>query len=436
MPDLSRSTVAHHAPRVGACIALAGLLGTVVAVKAEEAGPLPFLPVFVQDWEGGQAKVDSKGVTVQSADGDVKFLVGGRLHYDLGTASVSPKLGHTQPSEDGSIRRAWIEPQLVFSNGVALSFQYDFSQTTTPINDALISYKGASPFILVAGNFKEPFSLDQLQSNNVTLFTERSLLDAFAPGRDFGALAGVHGDRWTLAGGAFGGNINTGLEQDGIAGTARFTYAPILSHDEVLHLGIAGSYRARDGGGGSLSFSERPEDFLFRTSLVSTGTIKNADTDARLGLEASYEFNPVRIDAEVAETIVSGQGAPDRTFRAGYVEASWIINGHARAYRLAPRYASEYAVFEGVEVPASARVSHGGIGVFELGARFSAIDLDSGAVRGGAQRDATVGLNWYPDADIRFMANYIHARAEPSAASVTGGAVDSDLVVGRIQIAW
>ncbi len=417
-------------------VAVAALLAAAPAFGAEEAGPLPFVPVFLRDWTGGTAKVDSKGISVASSDDAVKLLIGGRLHYDLSAAATDPKLATSPLASDGAIRRAWIEPQLVFANGLAFSFQYDFSATSTPINDALVSYKGAGPLLVAAGNLKEPFSLDQLQSNNTTLFTERSLLDTFAPGRDFGIVAGLHGERWTLAGGTFGGNANSGIAQNGIAGTARLTYAPVLTRDEVFHLAIAGSYRALDRAGTGLSFSDKPEDFLFRTSLVSTGTLKNADAVGRLGLEAAYEWNPFRIQAEFATTSVSGQGAPDRTFRAGYVDASWVINGHARAYRLVPRYASEYAVFQGVDVPEEARVSRGGIGVFEVGARFSAIDLQSGAVRGGAQRDVSLGLNWYPDADIRFMADYVHAHAGPSADSVTGRAVDSDLGVGRIQIAW
>ncbi len=36
------------------------------------------------------------------------------------------------------------------------------------------------------------------------------------------------------------------VEKGGTAGTVRATFAPILRNDQVLHLGIAGSYRAID----------------------------------------------------------------------------------------------------------------------------------------------------------------------------------------------
>ena len=73
------------------------------------------------------------------------------------------------------------------------------------------------------------------------------------------------------------------------------------------------------------------------------------------------------------------------------------------------------------EQPESAqRLSRGGMGVFEVAARYSAIDLTSRDIQGGFQQDVTLGLNWYPEPFIRVMANYIHAWANPTAHAVTG----------------
>ena len=422
---------------VWTALVAAGALSRSGAGYADEAGAFPYLPVFLQALPPvGRAKLDTKGVTLSSDDGDVSLRIGGRLHYDFGAAGLDPKLSKPALATNADIRRAWFESYLTFRNGVSVAFQYDLSSATRPVDDAVIAYK-ADRFNIVFGNFKEPFSLDQLESNNTTLFTERSLLDTFAPQRDFGLGAGTHGERWTLFGGAFGGTpVATGITNYGIAGTARLTYAPILAAEEVLHFGVAGSYRALDRGGTALSFADKPEDFLFSTSLVSTGTIRNADAVGRFGLEGAYQRGPFRLQSEYALTTVSGAGAADRTFEAGYVEAGWVLNGKGREYRLVPTYASEYAVFQGVKVEDPQRVSHGGIGVFELGARFSAIDLRAGPVRGGAERDASLGLSWYPDDNIRLMADVVKARADPSAASVTGKPVDADLFIGRLQVSW
>jgi phosphate-selective porin OprO and OprP len=59
----------------------------------------------------------------------------------------------------------------------------------------------------------------------------------------------------------------------------------------------------------------------------------------------------------------------------------------------------------------------GGFSAFELAGRYSVIDLNdhvtlgiaqsvTGGVFGGCQEIATIGLNWYPNANIRFMLDY------------------------------
>ncbi len=407
------------------------------ATAAENAGPFPFLPYFAQDLPTvGMATVDTKGITVKSDDSDAVFHIGGRLHYDFSAANVDPKQKFVALTDDGAVRRAWFEVSVKLHD-VLVAFQYDLASATRPIDDAYISYSPFGGFHVVAGNFKEPFSQNQLESNNTTLFTERSLLDTFSPQRDFGVGLGGNGERWTLMGGAFGGTpVATGIGSYGIAGTARATYAPILDAVQVLHLGVAGSYRALDRSGTALSFSDKPENYLFSTSLVSTGSIRNADAVGRFGLEGAYQYGSVRLQSEYALTTVSGAGAPDRTFQAGYAELGWVVNGPGRKYRVEAPGASEYAIFNGVVVPDERRVSRGGIGVFELAARVSAIDLRAGPVRGGAEQDLSLGINWYPDDNVRLMADYVHARTDPSAASVTGQRVDSDQFVGRAQVYW
>ena len=48
----------------------------------------------------------------------------------------------------------------------------------------------------------------------------------------------------------------------------------------------------------------------------------------------------------------------------------------------------------------------------------------------------SAGVNWYPDETLRLMADYVHARADPSAAAITGRRIDSDQFVGRAQVYW
>ncbi len=296
--------------------------------------------------------------------------------------------------------------------------------------------------LLSVGNMKEPFSLDQLTGDTNTLFTERSLADAFAPGRNFGGAIGIHGKDphgkdWTAVASVFGGNANTGIGQQGVATTGRLTYAPIHETDHVLHLGLAGSYRSLSRTSDDLSFSSQAEASLLRQNFVDTDVIAGASGVARLGLEAAYQSGPFLFQAEYIDTRVERfDGRPSLGFRGGYVQGSVILNGkRARSYKLSPDYGAAYAVFSGVVVPEGDRVSRGGFGVFELGVRFSAIDLQDRTIAGGIERDVTVGLNWYPDRNVRIMADYIRSHTSPSA--IAGfRTIDADTVIGRFQVYW
>lgn len=425
------------------------------AAKKPADGPLPFLAAYASQLPGGGLfTIDTKGITVQTVDNAVKLRIGGRLQLDTSAGSLSPRsLGPAIVGGDGDdflIRRAYFESYLTLYDSVEVAFQYDFANATQPIQDAVLAYRGLNHVIVSAGNFKEPFGLDQLRSDNTTTFAERSLTNALFPSRNFGGAIGTYGPNWTVTAGVFGGNANTSattgnttIEDNGVSGTARITYAPILTQDQLLHLGIAGSYRSQDPTNTNLSFSSRPEDQLFTRTLVSTGTLRNAQESGRLGLEAIYQYKSYRLTSEYTFVDVGGvtptastANRGDRFFQSGYVEGAWVVNGNGRAYRLAPTYGSEFAVLQGVDIDDAQRISGGGYGVFEVAARYSALDLQDGLTAGGRLEDVTAGLNWYPDRNIKVIANYVHSHADPAPAALNVSKIDSDAFIGRLQFSW
>jgi phosphate-selective porin OprO/OprP len=114
--------------------------------------------------------LDEHGLTVRSPDDSVNFHLGGRLHTDFGSGG-SPAVRDEFPDKV-AVRRLWIEPKLTINKDLIFNLQYDPTNEPTPINNLLLSYKGFGAFTLTGGNFKEPFSLDWLTSNNDIMFME------------------------------------------------------------------------------------------------------------------------------------------------------------------------------------------------------------------------------------------------------------------------
>jgi phosphate-selective porin OprO and OprP len=378
--------------------------------------------------------MDEFGFTARSFDDRVNFHLGGRLHMDMGDGG-SPAVMDEFPN-NFAVRRMWIEPKLTIDKDLIFNLQYDPTSASTPIDNLLVSYKGFGAMTLTGGNFREPFSMDRLTSNNDTMFMERSLASAFTPGRFTGFAVGTHGENWTVSAGVFGGNVNSGVDQGGTAGTIRATYAPIFTSKEVLHFGVAFSHRSLDQAKPTASFDTSPESFLFKPSLVDTGTIDGARAIDRLGLEFAWANGPFRMQTEYIATQVERVAAGHAAFQGGYIEAAWVINGKSPRYALDADTATEIGLFKGVKPESEQRVSRGGTGVFEVASRYSAIDLRNRDIQGGFQQAVTLGLNWYPEPFIRVMANYIHAWANPTAQAVTGRPAEADIGQIRLQIAF
>jgi phosphate-selective porin OprO and OprP len=96
-------------------------------------------------------------------------------------------------------------------------------------------------------------------------------------------------------------------------------------------------------------------------------------------------------------------------------------------------------------------------GAFELAARYSTIDLNnnfssrpppgSNSVGGGQQTVYAVGLNWYPNANMRFLFDYLHGKINKRFSTAAGGGIAGtplgtpvggrfDAVVLRTQVAF
>lgn len=364
------------------------------------------------------------GVTVKTRDGKFSTKLGGRVQADAATYRGDPEIG------DGTeIRRARLYLEGTMYSDWGYKLQYDFANTNTNgangIADAFISYNGFDDLQIKVGNFKDPFSLEQQTSSKYVMFTERSLAGAFAAGRHIGAMASTKQQHWSLAGGVFGDSLTAtnGSSHDQDEGWglgARATFAPINEKNKVVHLGLGLNYRDT-GGAGTTSFKSQAETHISGINIVNTSTISDVTDFTKVGLELATVMGPFSAQAEYITTSVSRNNANDLDFDGWYAQAGYFFTGESRNYKK--------GAFGGITPKAS--VGEGGIGAWELGLRYSSLDLTDRDIAGGEAESVTLGLNWYATPTLRFSANYIDV------LDVKGGTYDDqEPSVFQVRSQW
>ena len=113
-----------------------------------------------------------------------------------------------------------------------------------------------------------------------------------------------------------------------------------------------------------------------------------------------------------------------------YVEGSYFLTGESMVFK------PQEGVFSGVSPKGV--VGKGGIGAWQISARYDVMDLNdfvSGGVLGGREEDVRFGINWYPTKQIRFMADYVHVLDLDRPGSTFNGDEPSSFNM-RAQVYW
>jgi phosphate-selective porin OprO/OprP len=134
--------------------------------------------------------------------------------------------------------------------------------------------------------------------------------------------------------------------------------------------------------------------------------------------------------------------SPRLGFNGGYVEGGWVITGEPIPYHITR------AAWARPKVDHPFSLEDGGIGAWELAARYSTVSLDSnvvpgvpqsvtGGIYGGQQQIAALALSWYPNDWLRFMLQfqYVDVNKLNSAGTVQIGQ-RFETLAARAQANW
>lgn len=334
------------------------------------------------------------------------------------------------------------------------NFLYDFGGSGTEeggkISAAWVQYNGlgfANAKIRV-GAFPPPTSFEDAASNASSLFSERPAVAELVRGLAGGdGRTGIglytNGERWTAAAVVTGNLIGTQTydEQTGFVG--RVTYVPYKRPDSLIHLGLnanlvltpAATGPGLPGGSPTpVRLRERPELRVDPVRLVDTGNI-DAEGVTSYGAEFGFQRKNLYLQAEYFDISVERRASllPDPDFSGWYVQGSWVITGEARRYNAA-------GGFDGPRAAKPFSLRDGQWGAWELGVRYSVLDLNYrendlpalGSIRGGEQEIFSIGLNWYLNNGVTVTASYRDISVDRTSPGGTafGGAAPATPALG------
>jgi len=148
--------------------------------------------------------------------------------------------------------------------------------------------------------------------------------------------------------------------------------------------------------------------------LVDTGEIPGS-RQYTIGPEFAMVWGPVTVQAEWAgqfltDAIANNQPQGTVFYHGGYVQALYFLTGEHQ------EYVRREGVFGRVVPLNSYHLKKDdpsrGFGAWQIGARFSYLDLNDKAIQGGRLYDFTAGLNWFLNPNMKIQFNYILERRD------------------------
>lgn len=396
-------------------------------------------------------KVGPRGFSLISEDGNFNLRVRGYIQADSHWYTTGSK-----PPSGSTFLLRRVRP--VFEGTVFKFFDYklmaDFGQGAAVIQDAYADAHYYEPASMMVGKFKGPLDFERLVSARDMDFVERALTINLVPNRVLGfQLHGLLlGKRLEYAAGL----VNSIPDQNQTNDVASNDAKEFIGRVFVWPFQGSGIRLVEGlgiGAGGSLGNSRGALPKYVTTGQATFFSYKSGITAAgqrfRYEPQFYYHYGPFGLLGEYVEntqsvtspqTFIKVKGKPTQV--VGPV-ADPLSN---QAWQLAASYliTGEEATYLGVKPKRDFNPDRGGWGAFELVARGSDLQVDRNAFSLGfadptaSAREAqewAIGLNWYLNQNVKFMADYARTMFVGGAAGGHNRG-DESTILTRVQIAF
>lgn len=125
----------------------------------------------------------NKGFYIETKDKENKIRISGRFQGD-----AKVYFGNHSENDSFFIRRARLATLGTFHKYFDFMVEAEFGRGNSKLNDGFMNIHFWKEFQIMFGQFKAPFWMEELTSDNWIDFIERSLADQLAPSRDLGIM--------------------------------------------------------------------------------------------------------------------------------------------------------------------------------------------------------------------------------------------------------
>jgi phosphate-selective porin OprO/OprP len=389
------------------------------------------------------AKEKDGALFLETPDGNGSVSIGGRIHFDYRHFDQNenvdlPQALSSSQADTFDIRRARITTKFKFAKHYSGEVTIN---TVGAVNILDVGYMDLTWFEKAKfrfGQFKMPFSLEQLTSSNNIDFIERSFVDRYIPTKEVGVQvfgSPTKGMTYALAlsNGYSSANSSTAEldnRQDGkdVIGRLTYNFAEALGDKEnVMHVGAAfsaGDSPVGTGFGGNRGTESNGLTFFTQPVLLTaTGNSSKTITRQRLGVEGAFAFGRTKLQGQYVnqghDFEVNGI-SNDLAIKSGYVELLHTLTGEKWADRYkdgAFGALKPIKNFDGDTMTG---------GAWELGVRYSTFDASefnqptiasTGSTLAGLVTNAsgytkaktmTAGIKFWANPNFRMMADYVY----------------------------
>jgi phosphate-selective porin OprO/OprP len=312
---------------------------------------------------------------------------------------------------------------------VQYQIEGELSDASQPWRDVYVQTRAFLGLQVRGGQFKIPFSLDQLTSSMDLDFNYRSLAATFlAPGRDVGVVAFGRAmkDVVRYQTGVFKHGGDNVRESERTDAQADRTYAGRVvvrpwnasrTLFRTLSAGVAFTTGRLPAGPNGVRGKTVPGDAFFQHLFVNGNR-------QRIGGEFQWRPGPVGLQGEFIQTRdqrfgqgIDNQDLPNAYARGWYTSGTWLLTGERKRDSVEPRRP----------------FWRGGIGAFEIAGRLERLSAWSPGVNDGsfssprspwvmprADNVWTGGVNWYWNDYVKLQANIIRERRTEDGRVIAG----------------